>query len=147
MTGDIQKKLELPQLDQIGFVVPNMEEAIARYDGMFGPFSEMSTDVEAADFRGKPTDCSLKLAFGKSGDVEIELIEIVSGNSPHKEFLESGKSGMQHIRFRVDNVDTKIEEARVVGYEPIWYKRLSDSIAFVYLERKNDPLIIEFLEM
>ena len=146
MSNDLEK-LDLPPMDQVGFVVPDMDTALQLYEPMFGPFNRMDTEVEQADFRGNPTDCTLKLAFGKSGDVEIELIEITSGNSPHQEFIDAGKSGMQHIRFRVEDCDAKIEEAKIIGYQPIWYKRLSDDIAFVYLEREGDPLIIEFLQM
>ncbi len=107
----------------------------------------MDAEIEAADFHGKPADCKMKLAFGESGDLEIELIQLTEGDSPHKSFIDGGGNGMHHIRFKVDDVDQKIIEANKLGYQSIWYKRLSDEVAFVYLERQSDPLIIEFLQM
>jgi hypothetical protein len=46
------------------------------------------------------------MAFGHSGDLEIELIEVLSGTSPHTEFLDQGRSGMHLLlksEFRLPN--------------------------------------------
>ena len=140
-------ELGLPPIDQIGFVVKDIDAAIARYDALFGPFSRMEAEVPAAQYRGREASCELKLAFGRSGDVEIELIQWVSGESPHREFIESQREGMQHLRFRVEDTDQWIEKLAALGYEPIWYKRWSDDTIFAYLERADDPLLIELLQM
>ena len=97
-------------------------------------------------YRGQPEQCDLRLAFGKSGDVEIELIEWVSGGSPHKEFIDAGREGMQHLRFIVDNLEEKVAEAGGLGYEAIWGTRFAEGLAVAYLERPGDPLVIEFFE-
>ena len=88
----------------------------------------------------------MRLAFGKSGDVEIELIEWVSGETPHKEFLEAGHEGMHHLRFIVQDLDAKLEEVAAAGYTPIWTKRFGEGLAAAYLERDGDPLILELFE-
>jgi hypothetical protein len=88
----------------------------------------------------------MRLAFGKSGDVEIELIEWVSGGCPHKEFLDSGREGMHHLRFIVDDLDASVNEARSVGFESIWGKRYGEGLAVAYMERAGDPLVLEFFE-
>ncbi len=147
MSSDLAKAITLPAADQVGFVVRDMDAALALYAPLFGEFTQMEAPVPDADFRGEKADCVLKIAFAKSGELEIELIQWVSGPCPHQEFLESGREGMHHLRFRVDNVDTKAAEAAALGYVPIWLKRMSPEIAWVYLERPGDPLIIEFLQM
>jgi len=139
--------LGLPPIDQVGFVVKDLDKAIAQYDALFGPFTTMDAQVPSADFRGREASCELKLAFGRSGNLEIELIQWVSGESPHREFIENGSEGMQHLRFRVDNADTWIEKLGAEGYRSIWYKRWSEDTVFAYLERDNDPLMIEILQM
>ena len=53
---------------------------------------------------------------------------------------------MHHLRFMVDNVEEKVQEAEAVGYTSIWYKRFGEGLAAAYLEREGDPLIIEFFE-
>ena len=146
METEIAKQLDLPPVNQVGFVVRDIKQAIAQYQPLFGEFVEMDAPDMEWDYRGKPAVSSLKLAMAQSGDVEIELIEWVSGDTPHKEFLDAGHEGLHHLRFIVDNVDDKIPEAKALGYRAIWYKRFAEGLAAVYLEREGDPLIIEFFE-
>jgi methylmalonyl-CoA/ethylmalonyl-CoA epimerase len=139
--------LGLPPIDQVGFVVKSIDEAEARYGAMFGPWTRMDGSVQAANFRGKVADVKLEILFGHSGELEMEFIEWQGGESPHSEFIQQGREGIHHLRYRVDDTDRWIERVAAVGYEPIWYKEFSDDIVFAYLERKDDPLLIEFLQM
>lgn len=141
------ERLGLPPIDQIGFVVRSLEDAERRYAALFGPFTRMDGSVRAADYRGRTADVQLDLLFGRSGALEIEFIAWRGGESPHREFLEQGREGMHHVRFRVDDADAWIARVGSVGYAPIWYKRWSDAITFAYLERAGDPLLIELLQM
>ena len=146
MQNQLEAALGLPPVSQIGFVVKDLEQAIARYAPLFGEFRTLDAfDIEW-DYRGHPEVSSIKVAFANSGDVEIELIEWVSGKTPHKEFLDCGHEGMHHVRFLVDDVDEKIREAEAFGYAPIWQKRFAPGLAAAYLEREGDPLLIEFYE-
>ena len=82
-----------------------------------------------------------------SGDLEIELLEWVSGNTPHRDFIQSGREGMHHIRFRVDDADAWVAKLKACGYEPIWSDRTATpDLAFAYCERPGDPLIVEVFE-
>lgn len=146
MVEDTRWQLDLPDLNQVGFVVRSMEQALALYEPLFGPFSTMDPGLMTYDYRGTQEECTLRLAFGRSGDIEIELIEWVSGACPHKEFLDAGREGMHHLRFIVDDLQTQVEAAMVLGYEAIWSKRFGDGLAVAYLERLGDPLVIEFFE-
>jgi methylmalonyl-CoA/ethylmalonyl-CoA epimerase len=146
MDTDIREKLELPPIDQVGFVVRDMEAALKLYEPLFGPFSTMDSGEFEYDYRGEKDVSSLKLAFGRSGEVEIELIQWVSGRTPHKEFIDAGREGMHHLRFRVDNLDEKLVEAQAFGYHSIWQTRYGEGLAVAYLEREGDPLLLEFFE-
>ncbi len=139
--------LGLPPIDQVGFVVRSAEEAKARYGALFGPFTEMDGSVQAADYRGRVADADLWILFGHSGELEMEFIEWRGGESPHREFIEAGREGMHHIRYRVDDADAWIARVAPLGYAPIWYKQFSADTVFAYLEREGDPLLIEFLQM
>jgi len=141
------QNLGLPPIDQIGFVVRDLDSWVKKYDALFGPFSFMDGSVAAAQYRGRIEDVRLKLGFGRSGNLEIEFIEWQNGHSPHREFIERGREGMHHVRFRVDDCDGWIEKLRPHGYEPIWYKVFSPTTTFAYLEREGDPTLIEFLQM
>jgi methylmalonyl-CoA/ethylmalonyl-CoA epimerase len=146
MDTEIRAQLKLPPIDQVGFVVRDMEAALKLYEPLFGPFSTMDSGEFEYDYRGEKDVSSLKLAFGRSGDVEIELIQWVSGRTPHKEFIDAGREGMHHLRFRVDNLDEKVGEAQALGYHSIWQTRYGEGLAVAYLEREGDPLLLEFFE-
>ena len=146
-TTSALEDIGLPPIDQVGFVVRSLEEAERRYGALFGPWSRMDGSVEGATYRGRVCDVKLELLFGHSGDLEIEFIEWQGGESPHSEFIQAGREGMHHLRYRVDDTDAWIEKLEAIGYRPIWYKKLSDDIVFAYLEREGDPLLIEFLQM
>ena len=146
MNTKIPEALDLPPVNQVGFVVKDLKKALELYEPLFGPFVEMDAADMEWEYRGKPAMSSLKIAFAKSGDVEIELIEWVSGETPHKEFIDAGREGMHHLRFMVDKVEEKVKEAEVYGYREIWYKRFGEGLAASYLEREGDPLILEFFE-
>lgn len=141
------RDLGLPPMDQVGFVVRDLQAWTQRYEPLFGPFSYMDGSVQGALYRGREEDAQLDIAFGRCGELEIEFIEWRGGHSPHREFIETGREGMHHIRFRVEDADAWIETLRGLEFEPVWYKRWSADTVFAYLENPNDPLIVEFLQM
>jgi methylmalonyl-CoA/ethylmalonyl-CoA epimerase len=142
------KTIGLPPLEQVGYVFRDLAAAVKLYDPLFGPFTYMDAVVEGAMYRGKLADVSMKIACGMSGNVEIELIQIVWGRSPHQEFIDLGREGMHHLRFRADDCDRWVKKMAPLGYEPIWYKAWPElgNCKCAYLERPGDPLIVEFFE-
>ena len=139
--------LGLPPISQLGHVVRDLPAAMALYEPLYGPFTTMDGTVRAATYRGRSADVKLAMAFGHSGDLEIELIEWQGGDSPHREFIERGREGIHHVQFRVEDADGWIGKVQPLGYEVIWYKRYSADTTFAYLERRDDPTLIEFLQM
>ncbi|MGI9293502.1 MAG: VOC family protein [Pseudomonadales bacterium] len=147
MSDTLQQRLDLPPIDQVGFVVPDLDAALKLYEPLFGPFEMLDAPLQGATFRGEKKDCHLSLAFGKSGVLEMEFIAVLSGACPHQEFLDAGGNGMHHVRYRVGDHDAKVAAASAIGFDPIWSMRMDGDIAFSYLQRAGDPLIIEFLQM
>ncbi len=140
-------QLGLPQPDQVGFVVRDLDEAIALYDPLFGPFRKVDFGPQTASYRGAAhTSYALKFAFGRIGDLEIELIEYVSGETPHRDCLERGREGMHHLRFRIDDFEYWQDKLHSVGFETVWFDRMSPDTAYAYFERPGDPLLLELLQ-
>ena len=139
--------VELPPIDQVGFVVRDLDETLARYEPLFGPFARLDSPMKGVLYRGEPTDVHLRLAFGSAGSVEMEFIEVLSGASPHAEFLAAGREGIHHVRYRVPDCDATIAALRGEGFAPIWYHDMGFA-KFAYLEHASrDGVLIELLEM
>jgi len=139
--------LGLSQVVQVGFVFQSLDAVLPHYESLFGKFTVLPSDpIQGAAFRGRVGDYAIKIAIGYSGSLEIELIEWLSGDTPHREFLERGRSGMHHLSFRVKNTENVIERAKRRGYDAIWYHRMTPEIAYAYLERPGDPLLLELSE-
>ena len=146
MATDISASIPLPPLAQIGFVVPSMDLAIASLSPLFGPFNRMRYVNVGYDFRGQLADSTVDVAFGFSGEIEIELIQPISGNGPHREFIESGKSGLHHFQYRFANIDETVERFLHCSYECIWHKRESADTAVAYMIRSDVPVAVELVE-
>jgi len=143
-------QLVLPPVDQLGFVVRSMDQALPHYSAVFGKLELFQFPLDKMEFRGKTTDVVLNVALGRprEDDVEIELIEVVSGSTPHSEFLERGRDGIQHLGFAVERVEPWLEKTDAAGYQTVWYRRVSDDTAFAYAEhRSGNGLMLEFLEL
>ncbi len=146
---DTAQRFNLGAIDQVAYVVRDLERALPRFEALFGSFTRMDSTTAGTTFRGKPSDVSLKLAFGRSGDLEIELIEPVSGAGPHQEFIDAGGDGVHHVRFRVDDLDGHLPALTDAGYETIWYHRYTPEIAWAYVEVPVDEGggLFELLQM
>jgi methylmalonyl-CoA/ethylmalonyl-CoA epimerase len=145
MSEGVSGELGLPPIDQVSYVVEDMDRALERFEPLFGPFQVMEFTLEGTRYRGRSADVTLKLGFGRSGAIEIELIEVVAGESPHKEFLEKHGEGQHHVRCVVPDLDPVLERAARHGFENIWSHEFpGNGIRFVYLER--DGIVLELLE-
>ncbi len=129
-------ELGLPPIDQVGYVVRDLDKALETFGPIFGPFTTMDSALEGTNYRGESSDVTLRMAFGKSGPMEIELIEWVSGGSPHKEALDAGREGVHHVRFRVAS-DFAAHRDRLVakGFDVVWSHGFPGTdIEWAYLE-------------
>ena len=64
-------RFELGGVDQIGYVVADLETSMPHYEALFGPFQVYEAKLDGALFRGKEIDCKLKIATNNEGPIEI----------------------------------------------------------------------------
>jgi methylmalonyl-CoA/ethylmalonyl-CoA epimerase len=142
-----EKGWTLPAPDQIGYVVRDLDLAIAVHEPVFGPFTTMDVTLEGTIYRGRTADCSLRIAYGHAGSIEIELIQPAEGESPHADFLAAGREGLHHVRFRIDDFHAHLAAASRLGYRAIWQHSM-DVADFAYLEHERQKgMLIELLRM
>ena len=138
--------MKLGAIDQVGFVVPDLDAACARYEVLFGPWQRAESPLRGVCFRGVPTDVHLRLAFGHAGPLEMEFIAVVSGASPHSEFLAAGREGIHHVRYPVADLAATLAALEPEGFVPIWSFALGP-YKWAYCEhRSRDGVLIELLE-
>jgi len=113
----------LGPIDQISFAVTSVEQSLPWYEAVFGgPFTvrEVTLAPDAVTYRGAPADTVLRLAFGRTAGIEIELVEVCRGEAPSLEHLREHSDGLHHVRFRVADLDVKTKQLTTAGFEVIF---------------------------
>jgi len=142
--------VKLPPVQQIGVVVEDMDRAIAHYARFgWGPFQVHEFENKGVTCFGVTTDCRMKIAFYNSGPVEIELIQVLEGDTPHTRFLEQRGEGIQHLRFEIDGLQDILKKLAPLDIKPIFnhtYREIG--IDFAYLDTDVDGgVIMELIEI
>jgi len=147
--GAAAGRLGLGPIDQVSYVVADMEVSLPIYEAIYGPFEVARARMDDCWVRGASADCTLKLAVNRSGPIEIELIEVLRGDAPHTDHLRVHGEGLHHVRFRVASLDAKLAELEREGFRVVFRKRFGPSVAFAYVETPAElgGSLIELLEM
>lgn len=124
------------KVDHIGIAVKDLEASIAFYGDILGLEMSGSEVVE---------EQKVKVAFFPVGDTEIELLESTSEDGPIAKFIEKNGEGIQHIAFKVDNIEEAIEYMLSKGMKMIdekpRYGAGGAKIAFVHPKSSNRVLV------
>ncbi len=121
-------------LFQEAYVVADLGEAEASMRRALG--CSDFVDLPASDLeyvvRGRPTTAALAIGFARSGNVQLELIQPVRGDSIHAEFLAAGRSGAHHLGYLVDSLDAVLKTAGA-GFEVVMAGQFA-TLRFCYLD-------------
>lgn len=98
------------KVDHIGIAVKDLEKALKFYEEILGLKCEGTEVVE---------EQKVKVAFLPMGDTEVELLESTEPNGPIAKYIEKRGEGIQHIAYRVDNIEKAIEEMKEKGIRMI----------------------------
>ncbi|MGL5439813.1 MAG: methylmalonyl-CoA epimerase [Filifactoraceae bacterium] len=100
--------MNVKKVDHIGIAVSNLDETIKFYEDVIGIKCEGVEIVE---------EQKVRVAFFPVGDTELEFLESTTEDGPIAKFLEKngGKSGVQHIAVRVDDIHESIKEMKDKG--------------------------------
>lgn len=124
------------KVDHIGIAVSNLEESVKFYEDILGLKLQGIETVE---------EQKVKVAFLPVGDTEIELLEPTTPDSPVAKFIENKGQGVQHIAFRVDDLEKALEEMKKLGIRLIdekpRYGAGGARIAFLHPKSTNGVLV------
>ncbi|UCG84423.1 MAG: VOC family protein, partial [Dehalococcoidia bacterium] len=148
MVEERMPRLKLPHVEQIGIVVHDVDKTIDFFSSVFGwgPWSVIELDMKDSIYRGTVCDARAKIAFAQSGSVELELIQVLEGETIHTEFLREKGEGLHHLRFKVDDLDAKLADLAKEGIEVTFRKNIN-GVDFAYLNTDMfGGIIVELIE-
>jgi len=141
-----EQRFRLKSIDQIGFVVPDLDRAMESYWRHFGvgPWQVYEYGpplVKDTAYRGRPEDYHIRIALAQVNGLAIELIQHLDGSTVHKEFHERVGKGVQHLGLFVDNIDLAIKQLQQDGFKVIQsgrgYGAKGDG-AYAYLDTEEE---------
>ncbi|OHD23081.1 MAG: methylmalonyl-CoA epimerase [Spirochaetes bacterium GWB1_59_5] len=94
------------KVDHIGIAVSDLAESLKMYTDILGMTLHGTETVE---------EQKVKTAFLPLGETEIELLESTAPDGPIGKFIEARGQGIQHIAFRVDDIEAALAELKAKG--------------------------------
>ncbi len=132
--------MRIKKIDHIGIAVRDLAEAKQFYEDILG--------LQVTEIEEVP-DQKVRVAFLPTGDSEVELLESTDPEGPVAKFIETRGEGMQHIAFRVDNIEEALAElkaknVRLIDQQPR-YGAGGAKIAFVH-PKNSFGVLVELCE-
>ncbi len=98
--------MKIEHIDHIGIAVKSIAEGEKSFTDILGlKLQKVETVAEQ----------KVKTGFFPIADIELELLESTQPDGPIARFIEAKGEGVQHIAFRVENIDEALRELREKG--------------------------------
>ena len=99
---DVRRQLRLPKAGQIGYVVSDVSKTVAYCRDALGirPWLLLDKRPDPCIEKGKRVHPVLKIALAHAGGVQIELIEVIEGESYHLDHLKGSEAKIHHLGFK-----------------------------------------------
>ncbi len=139
-------------LAQVAIVVKDIDASAKRWADVLGmavpniitvaPGSEVEMT-----YRGAPSDAQAKLAFFSLGQVQLELIEPMGGQSTWQEALDKNGESVHHLAFWVEGMQKSVDFLAGHGVPMIQRGDMGANGQYAYFDAEN-PLgvVLELLE-
>jgi methylmalonyl-CoA/ethylmalonyl-CoA epimerase len=98
--------MKVEKLDHIGIAVEKIDPALPFWEGTLGLVLHGTEEVK---------EQRVKTAFLPVGDTEIELLESTDPEGPIGKFIAAKGQGVQHLAFKVENIDAALAELKEKG--------------------------------
>lgn len=132
--------MEILKLDHIGIAVKSLDDALPFWRDVLG-LKEAGIEVVEEQ--------KVKVAFLPVGDTEIELLESTDEDGPIARFIEKNGPGVQHLAFRVKDINAGIDYMLEQGMRMIdssaRYGAGGARIAFVH-PKSSQGVLVELSE-
>ena len=137
---------------QMGYVVADLDAAARHWSQVLGVgpfFVADAIPYETVHFRGRPIALSTRVAIAYHGDMQIELIQQVSGDpSTFTEFVQRRGGGLHHVCALTDDLGGDVAAWAARGVPVLQGGRTAVGIGFAYLDTGGgfDGALLELVE-
>lgn len=103
--------------------------------GAWTRLPDIRFDPENCTLHGEPADFTVHVSLGYAGDLQLEIIQPVSGDSIYSEFLAVSPPGLHHLCFEVEDMDEALDAARAAGVPVVQTgSMMGGGMRFAYLD-------------
>lgn len=132
--------MSVKSINHIGIAVENIAEYISFYKNVLG------LEVEGEEVVAEQ---KVKVAFLTVGGTRIELLEPTADDSPVKKFIETKGTGVHHLAFNVDDIESELARLKTAGTRLIDEKPRNGAhgtkIAFIH-PKESKGVLVELTE-
>ena len=127
-------------LTQIAWVTHDLEATEQLLAGQFGTgawtrIPDVTFGADVTTLRGEPVEFVAHISLAYAGDLQLELIQPLRGQTIHAEFLEAHGPGLHHVCFEVDDVDASCAAAEAAGLAVLMRGSMMEGeIEFAYVD-------------
>ena len=134
----IQELLALPAVSQIGMVVRDLQRAVDFHTQVLkiGPFKIFEPLYTDQTYRGKPGNFLMRIAIAPMGPVDLEIIQVLRGETLHGEFLKAHGEGIHHLGFVIQDLAGRIAACKKMGIEVIQSGK-RPGVDWVYIDTES----------
>ncbi|MGA6925376.1 MAG: methylmalonyl-CoA epimerase [Desulfosarcina sp.] len=128
--------MKILKIDHLGIAVDSIDNGKNFWSGVLG-----------LNFEGAETVAEQKVttAFFPVGESEVELLESTAPDGPVAKYIEKRGQGIQHVAFRVENIDEALAELKAKGVQLIDQQPRTGAggakIAFLHPKATNGVLV------
>lgn len=128
--------MKVKHIDHIGIAVKGIKAAGRFYTDILG--------LKIADIE-KVADQKVNVAFIPITDSEVELLESTDPDGPVARYIDARGEGIQHVAFRVENIEEALAELKEKGVRLIDQTPRNGAggakIAFIHPKETNGVLV------
>ena len=128
--------MKILKIDHLGIAVNSIDEGKNFWSDVLGLVFDGAETVE---------EQKVTTAFFPVGESEVELLESTAPDGPVAKYIEKRGQGIQHVAFRVENIDAALDELKAKGIRLIDEKPRMGAggakIAFLHPKATNGVLV------
>jgi catechol 2,3-dioxygenase-like lactoylglutathione lyase family enzyme len=148
----VAKQLKLPRLGQIGYVVKDIDKAVLYYKDTLGirPWMLLDERPEPCIEKDEEVHPLLRIALAYTGPIQLELIQVLEGESVHLKHPAESLWRVHHLGFMVQDIERRLNASQELGIGVLQRGTIKDigfTVDYAYLDTVNEAgVVIEFIQ-